>query len=59
MLFSDPFGGFAIPAGPGVEIVVEVTPDPAKEATISAPGLTLGGRHTWKYTYVLGGLTLQ
>lgn len=42
-----------------VELLVEVTPDPSKETTLSAPGLTLGGKHTWKYKYRFGGLRMQ
>jgi uncharacterized protein (TIGR03437 family) len=47
-----------IPSGPG-EIVLEVTPDPAQVPALSAPGLSLGGQHLWKYTYRFGGLTFQ
>ncbi|MCW5980627.1 MAG: hypothetical protein KIT09_21285 [Bryobacteraceae bacterium] len=35
---------------------MDVTPDPSLETAITAPGLSLGGRHTWKYTYRFGGL---
>jgi hypothetical protein len=48
----------AVPTGPA-EIIVEVTPDPAQVPALSAPGLSLGGQHLWKYTYRFGGLTLQ
>lgn len=41
------------------EIVLEVTPDPSEEPAVSAPGLSLGGKHTWKYTYRFGGLTID
>jgi hypothetical protein len=51
-------GTQGIPPGPG-EIVLEVTPDPAQIPALSAPGLSLGGQHLWKYTYRFGGLTLQ
>jgi hypothetical protein len=48
------------PAGPApADIYVEVTPDPSDESMLSVPGLTLGGRHTWKYTYHFGGLIIQ
>jgi hypothetical protein len=57
----NPAGGF-LPPGPGpadTEIIVVVTPDPNDVPTISASGLSLGGRHLWKYTYRFGGLTIQ
>ena len=41
------------------EIIVEVTPDPAQTPALSAPGLSLGGQHLWKYTYRFGGLKVQ
>jgi len=41
------------------EIILEVTPDPAQVPALSAPGLSLGGQHLWKYTYRFGGLTVQ
>lgn len=41
------------------EIIVEVTPDPDQVPALAAPGLSLGGRHLWKYTYRFGGLTIQ
>jgi uncharacterized protein (TIGR03437 family) len=50
--------GVGLPAGPA-EIIVEVAPDPAQVPGLSAPGLSLGGQHLWKYTYRFGGLTLQ
>lgn len=57
-----PAGGY-LPGGPGqtvdVEIVLVVTPDPDQVPAISASGLSLGGRHLWKYTYRFGGLTIQ
>ena len=33
------------------KVVIEVDPDPLESATFSAPGLSLRGRHTWKYIY--------
>jgi hypothetical protein len=42
-----------------VEIVLEVVPDPSKVPTLSAPGLSLGGRALWKYTYRYEGVTVQ
>ncbi len=45
--------------GPNWEIVVEVTPDPSSIPTFSASGLTLGGRHSWKYTHRFEGVVLQ
>jgi hypothetical protein len=41
------------------EIILVVTPDPDQVPAISASGLSLGGRHLWKYTYRFGGLTIQ
>jgi hypothetical protein len=38
------------PLGRG-EIIVEVTPDPDRIPALSAPALSLGGRHLWKHTY--------
>jgi len=39
--------------GPGVpvDLLIEVDPDPSETVAFSAPGLSLGGLHTWKYTY--------
>lgn len=53
--------GVAFGSGPPgrVEIIIEVTPDPAQIPALSAPGLSLGGQHLWKYTYRFGGLTIQ
>jgi uncharacterized protein (TIGR03437 family) len=48
----------AVPDGPA-EIILELTPDPAQVPALSAPGVSLGGQHLWKYTYRFGGLTLQ
>ena len=45
-------------AGPG-EIVVDVIPDPSQATTFSAPGLSLGGQHSWKYTHRFGGIMFQ
>jgi hypothetical protein len=42
-----------------VEIVLEVVPDPSKLPTLSAPGLSLGGRALWKYTYRFEGAMVQ
>jgi hypothetical protein len=47
------------PHGSGLEIVLEVTPDPPQEAAIRAAGLTLGGRHSWKYTYRFPGVVIR
>jgi hypothetical protein len=55
-------GGGYLPGGPGpadAEIILVVTPDPDQVPAISASGLSLGGRHLWKYTYRFGGLTIQ
>jgi uncharacterized protein (TIGR03437 family) len=50
--------GVTVPTGPA-EIILEVTPDPAQVPALSAPGLSLGGQHLWKYTYRFGGLTVE
>ncbi len=34
-----------------LKLVVQVIPDPSEVAAFSAPGLSLGGRHLWRYTY--------
>jgi hypothetical protein len=47
-----------VPSGPA-ELIVEVTPDLSQVPAFSAPGLSLGGQHLWKYTYRFGGLTVQ
>ncbi|MCW5982953.1 MAG: hypothetical protein KIT09_32990 [Bryobacteraceae bacterium] len=47
-----------LPSG-ATEIVLEVTPDPSMETVLTDPGLSLGGRHTWKYTYRYGGLWID
>jgi len=49
-------GGFGVGIGT-VELVVEVTP--GEPQPFSAPGLSLGGQHLWKYTYRYQGLLLQ
>lgn len=51
------FVGFQI-AGP-VDIVMEVVPDPSNVPTFSAPGLSLGGRALWKYTYRFEGVFID
>jgi hypothetical protein len=51
-------GFLPIEGGP-VDLTVEVTPDPAKIQTFSAPGLSLGGRHLWRYTYRFEGVVIQ
>jgi uncharacterized protein (TIGR03437 family) len=54
-----PANGFiGIAPGP-VEVILEVAPDPAQIASFSSAGLTLGGRHSWKYTYRFEGVLLQ
>jgi uncharacterized protein (TIGR03437 family) len=42
-----------------VEIVMEVVPDPSNVPAVSAPGLSLGGRALWKYTYRFEGATVK
>ena len=39
-----------------VEIILEVVPGPSQDTGLSIPGLSLGGEHSWKYTYRFGGL---
>ncbi|MBZ5626354.1 MAG: hypothetical protein LAQ69_47880 [Acidobacteriia bacterium] len=47
-------------AAPGlVSVVLEVDPDPSQIAAFAAPGLSLGGRHTWKYTYRFEDVMVQ
>lgn len=41
------------------EITLEVTPDPSQIGSFSASGLSLGGQHTWKYTYRFEGVTVN
>ncbi len=48
---------FGIPMGPDMEIVLEVTPDPSQIPSFAAAGLSLGGQHTWKYSYHFKGVT--
>ncbi len=43
-------------AGSPDEVVIEVTPDPSQIPALSVPGLSLGGLHTWKYSYHFGGI---
>ncbi len=56
-IFGFPGGGFGI-AGP-VEIILEVTPDLSQPPAFSAPGLSLGGQHLWKYSYRFEGIVTQ
>jgi hypothetical protein len=51
-------GTGGLPTG-SAEIILEVIPDPAQVPALSVPGLSLGGQHSWRYTYRFGGLTLQ
>jgi hypothetical protein len=44
-------------SGPNFEIVVEVTP--SNIPSFSASGLSLGGQHTWKYSYRFENVTLH
>ncbi len=41
-----------------VELIVEQTPGPSEIVSFSAPGLSLGGQHTWKYSFRFEGLKL-
>ncbi len=49
--------GFGLSPG-RIEIVVEVGPDPSQVGSFTAPGISLGGQHTWKYTYRFEGVTI-
>jgi hypothetical protein len=40
-------------------MVIDVVPDPSQIPSFSASGLSLGGKHVWKYTYNFEGLTAQ
>jgi len=46
-------GGYPCVATAGLpfEWVVQVEPDPSQIGSFSAPGLSLGGRHTWRYVH--------
>jgi len=46
-------------AGANEEIVVQVTPDISAAPAFSAPGISLGGRHLWQYTYRFEGIGIQ
>jgi len=53
---NPPFGPPASCAAPVVpidmiDLIIEVDPDPSEITPFSVPGLSLGGRHLWKYTY--------
>jgi len=50
--------GSACTSPPNVPLtlVIEVTPDPSQVTTITAPGLSLGGQHFWKYVYIFDAL---
>jgi len=51
------FTGF--PVGGRLEFILEVSPaDPAALPAFAAPGLSLGGQHTWRYTYRFQGITM-
>jgi len=47
---------FGVPIGPDTEIVIEVTPDPSQIPPLTVTGLSLGGQHTWKYSYHFEGI---
>ncbi len=49
--------GFRISDG-DVELVVEQTPGSSETVSFSAPGLSLGGQNTWKYSFQFEGLKL-
>ena len=46
-------------AGLNMDMVVEVFPDPSAAPSFSPSGLSLGGVHTWKYTYRYEGIQVQ
>jgi hypothetical protein len=37
--------------GTPIKLVIHVTPDPSQVTAFPAPGLSLKGKHLWKYTY--------
>jgi len=51
--------GESFGSGGPLEMVIEVVPDSSQVPALSAPGLSLGGLHLWKYTYRFEGLTAQ
>ena len=51
-------GGLGVTPGP-VEIILDVTPDLSQPTTFSPTGLSLGGQHSWKYSYRFEGILLQ
>ena len=55
------YGGLGVsPGQPGqAEIIVEVAPDPSQVPAFDIPGVSLGAKLSWKYTYHFAGLTLQ
>ncbi len=50
--------GFLPLVGQVIEMILEVTPDPAQTPSFSATGLSLGGQHLWKYTYKFEGIKI-
>jgi uncharacterized protein (TIGR03437 family) len=48
--------GYGVSTG-SAELILEITPD--QPLAFSAPGLSLGGQHRWKYTYRFQGLVIE
>jgi uncharacterized protein (TIGR03437 family) len=46
-------------SGNNLELVIEEEPDPSTAPSFSAPGLSLGGQATWKYTFKYENITVQ
>jgi uncharacterized protein (TIGR03437 family) len=55
-VIMSPSGLSALPAGP---VDIELDLESVKRKPLTAPGLSLGGEHTWKYVYTFEGVTLN
>ncbi len=53
------FPSIGLPSSAAAEIVVSVSAEGEQVQRFSARGLTLGGRHGWRYEFRFGGLTIQ
>lgn len=49
---SSPSPPATCPASFPIDLLIQMDPDPSENVTFLAPGLTLGGLHTWRYTYM-------
>jgi uncharacterized protein (TIGR03437 family) len=54
----DTVGDFLPIVADVIEMILEVTPDPAQTPSFSAAGLSLGGQNLWKYTYKFEGISI-